>query len=137
MTNVTVQEERSVVELTRTLSDQATHLLREEIELAKAELAVKTRRLGVGAGMFGVAALLAVFGCGALVAAAIAALSLVLATWLAALIVAGALALAIGLLALVGARTVRRAVPPVPEEATRSVKEDVRWAKMRAAQARK
>lgn len=129
-------DHRSVVELTRTLSEQATRLVREELELARAELAVKARRAGRGAGMLAAAALLAACLLGALMAAAIAALSLVVATWLAALILAGALALVIAALTAGGVRTLGRATPPVPEQATRSVKEDVRWAKSRARQAR-
>ena len=42
--------EESVAELTRRLSDETTRLVRAEVELAKAELAAKGKRVGVGAG---------------------------------------------------------------------------------------
>jgi hypothetical protein len=52
------------------------------------------------------------------------------------LIVAAALALVAGLLALIGRTKVKQAGPPIPEQATESVKEDVEWTKTRARQAR-
>jgi hypothetical protein len=41
-----------------------------------------------------------------------------------------------GVLALQGKTKVQQATPPVPEQATESVKEDVQWAKTKAQQAR-
>jgi Putative Actinobacterial Holin-X, holin superfamily III len=41
-----------------------------------------------------------------------------------------------GGLALQGKSQVQKATPPVPEQATESVKEDVQWAKTRARAAR-
>ena len=57
--------------------------------------------------------------------------------WLAALIVAALYGLAVGVLALSGKSKVKQAVPPTPEQAVDSVKEDVQWTKSRAKQARK
>jgi hypothetical protein len=51
--------------------------------------------------------------------------------------VAGALGLIAGTLALAGGQKVQQATPPLPEQATESVKEDVQWAKTRAQAARK
>jgi Putative Actinobacterial Holin-X, holin superfamily III len=45
--------DRPVGELMKDLSDQTTTLVRKEIELAKAELAIKGKKAGLGAGMFG------------------------------------------------------------------------------------
>jgi hypothetical protein len=129
--------EQSASELVKRLSEQTTLLVRQEIELAKAELAVKGRRAGIGAGMFGGAGLLGLLGAGALTACAVLALATALAPWLAALIVAAAYGALAGLLALTGRTKVQQAAPPVPEQATASVKEDVRWAKTRAQEARR
>jgi MFS family permease len=104
----------------------------QEIELAKAELTVKGKRAGFGAGMFGGAGVVGLYAVGAIVAAAIAALSLAVATWLAALIVAAILGAIAGVLALSGKNKVQAAVPPVPERAAESVKEDVQYAKTQA-----
>lgn len=122
----------STAELMRQLSEQTTRLVRDEVALAKAELSEKGKRAGIGAGMFGAAAVLALSGLGALVATAISALALGMSTWLAALIVAVVLFGVAGALALVGKGQVQRAVPPAPEEAMNSVKTDIDVVKERA-----
>ena len=128
--------EASLAELIKQLSEQSSRLARQEVELAKAELAVKGKRAGIGAGMFGGAGAFGFYGLGALTAATILALATAVAAWLAALIVAAVFAAIAGVLALQGKTKVQQATPPVPEEATESVKEDVQWAKTRAQQAR-
>ena len=131
------QDERSLSELSKDLANQTSALAQKEIELAKAELAQKGKRLGVGAGAFGAAGLIGLYALGALTAAAILALAIVVDAWLAALIVgAGYLALA-GILALTGKKKVEEATPPVPEQAIESSKEDVEWTKQRAQAARR
>jgi MFS family permease len=128
--------EASLAELVKQLSDQTTRLARQEVELAKAELAVKGKRAGLGAGMFGGAAMFGLYALGALVATAILGLATAVAAWLAALIVTAVLAATAGVLALTGKSKVAQATPPVPEQTTESVKEDVQWAKTRAQAAR-
>lgn len=122
----------SVGELVKQLSDQTSRLARQEVELAKAELAVKGKRAGIGAGMFGAAGFFGFYGFGVLLAAAVLGLATAVAAWLAALIVAGVLGALAGGLALQGKTKVQQATPPMPEQATDSVKEDVQWAKSRA-----
>jgi MFS family permease len=126
----------SIAELAKQLSDQTSRLARQEIELAKTELAVKGKRAGIGVGMFGGAGASGFYAVGALVAAAILGLATAVDAWLAALIVAAVLGAVAGLLALQGKSKVQQATPPVPEQATESVKEDVQWAKTRAQGAR-
>jgi hypothetical protein len=126
----------SVADLVKQLSEQTSQLMHQELELAKAELAIKGKQAGIGAGMFGGAGVLGLFAVGALTAAAIAALSLAMATWLAALIVGVVYAAAAGVAALLGKKKVQQALPPVPEDSVESVKEDVQWAKTRAQQGR-
>ncbi len=138
MANVseTRADDASVTELVKQLSEQSSRLARQEVELAKAELAVKGKRAGIGAGMFGGAGVFGVYALGALIATAILALATALAAWLAALIVTVVLGAIAGVLALQGKNKVQQATPPIPEQATESVKEDVQWAKTRAQQAR-
>jgi uncharacterized membrane protein YqjE len=126
-----------VADLVKQLSEQTARLARQEVELAKTELAVKGKRAGLGLGMFGGAGTLGFYAFGALVAAAILGLATAVAAWLAALIVTLALGAIAGLLALQGKAKVQQVTPPVPEQATESVKEDVRWAKTRAREARR
>lgn len=79
----------------------------------------------MGAGLISVAGLLAVFGLLTLIAAAVAALSLVLPVWAAALIVGGAVLLVIaGIAALVSRRQLEQVTPAAPETVT-SVKKDI------------
>ena len=128
--------EASLAELIKQLSEQSSRLARQEVELAKAELAYKGKQAGMGAGMFGGAGVFGFYGLGALIAAAILVLATAMTAWLAALIIAVVLAAIAGVLALQGKAKVQQATPPVPEEAAESVKEDVQWAKTKAQQAR-
>jgi uncharacterized membrane protein YqjE len=129
--------DRSTAELLKRLSDETTTLVKQELELAKAELQEKGKRAGVGAGMFGGAGLSGVAAFAALTACVIAALDLAMRLWLAALIVAVVYAAVAGVLALRGKQKVKEATPPVPEQARESVKEDVEWAKTRARSGRR
>ena len=130
-------QDKPTAELVKDISDQATRLVRSEIELAKAELAVKGKQAGIGAGMFGGAGLFAVFGFGALTAAAIAALDTAMATWLAALIVAVVYFAIAGIAALLGKGRVQQATPPLPERAIDSTKQDIETTKARVTEARR
>ena len=129
--------EASVAELVRQLSDQTTLLARQEVALAKAELAEKGKRAGVGAGMFGGAGLVGAYAVGAFVAAAIIGLATAVDGWLAAVIVGLVLAAVAGVLALVGKNRVQEATPPLPEEAISSAKQDVETVKARAQEGRR
>ena len=128
--------ERGTGELLRELSDHTTTLVRQEIELAKAELGEKGRKAGLGAGMFGGAGLFGVFALAALTTCIIVALDSAMPLWLAALIVAVVYGAIGAVLALQGRKRVQEAGPPVPEQATESVKEDVQWAKTQAKSGR-
>ena len=130
-------DERSLADLARQLSLQTTQLARQEVELAKAELQVKGKRAAAGAGMFGGAGVFGVYALGALTAAAIAGLALVVDVWLAALAIGVLYLLIAGILALRGKKKVAQATPPLPERAVASVKEDVRFTKKRAKEGRR
>lgn len=129
--------ELSVPELMRQLSDQTATLVRQELELAKAELTVKGKRAGVGAGMFGAAGVFGLYALGALTATVILALSLAMKGWLAALIVTVVYGVIAGVLALAGKSNVSKGVPPVPEQTVETVREDVEVAKQRAKEGRR
>lgn len=129
--------EQSIGELVKDLATETSTLVRQEIDLAKAEMTERGKQAGKGAGILGAAALVGLLAAGALTACLIAALDLAMATWLAALVVTvvfGAIAAA---LAMTGRKQIREAAPPVPEQAIDSVKEDVQWAKTRTRSATK
>lgn len=127
---------RSVPELVKEITAQSAALARKELELAEAELTIKGKRAGLGAGMFGTAGVLGLFGLATLTAAAILALAIVVAAWAAALIVAGVYLGLAGIAALVGRVNLRRATPLAPAEAAESVKDDIQWIKAHAERGR-
>jgi nitrate/nitrite transporter NarK len=122
-------EDRPLPELMKTLADQTTTLVRQEIDLAKAEFSEKGKKAGQGAGMFGGAGVVGLLAFAAITAAAILGLATALPDWLAALIVGVVYAAIAGILALQGKNKVQEAGPPVPEQTVETVKEDVEWAK--------
>lgn len=116
---------QSTGELVSRMSQDVSRLVREEMRLARAEMTAKGKRAGIGAGMFGAAGLLALYGVGVLIATVVLALALAMPAWLAALIVAVILLAAAGLAALLGKKQVAEAAPPVPERTVENVKRDV------------
>jgi hypothetical protein len=115
----------SLGELVSAISEQTSRLVRDEMRLAQAEMTVKGKKAGIGAGLFGGAGLMSIFGLACFISAAALALSLVLPAWAAALIVGGLLFAVAAVAAMIGKREVREATPPVPEEAVASVKRDL------------
>src|SRR5215212_371471 len=124
--------ERSLGDLVQDLSRQTSTLIRQEMRLAQAELTEKGRHAGKGAGMFGGAGVVALYGVGALIAAAILGLATVLEPWIAAAAVGAGLLLIAGILALTGRKELEEAGPPKPERALDSVQRDVATVKARA-----
>jgi hypothetical protein len=114
----------STHEVIQQLAEQLSRLVRDEVKLAEAEMTRKGKRIARGAGLFGGSGVVAVYGLGCLLAAAVAGLATVLATWLAALIVAAVLFAVAGVAALSGRREISHATPLVPEQAIASVQAD-------------
>jgi uncharacterized membrane protein YqjE len=144
-------EELSIPGLVRQLADETTTLVRQELELAraeaarageavvtlakqelqlaKAEMKEKGRKAGPGIGMMGVAAGMGLLAAGALTAFLILILDDAMTTWLAALLVGIAYAVVAGALFLMGKERIQEAGPFVPEQTIETVKEDIEWAK--------
>ena len=129
--------DRSMAELMRQLSEQTSALVRQEMELARAELTEKGKQAGVGIGMFGAAGIVALYAVGALTAVLVLLLSEAMTGWLAALIVTVGYGAIAGILALIGKTHVRRGVPPTPEQTVETVKQDVQTTKQRAIEGRR
>ena len=119
----------SMGELVSSLSEQTSRLVRDEIRLATKELQVKGKHAGLGVGMFGGAGLVALYGVGAVVTAAIAGLAMAMDVWAAALIVALVLFAVAAVLALTGKKQVAQATPAAPEQAMAGVKSDIETVK--------
>lgn len=114
----------SLGELMSQLSAQTSRLVRDEMRLAQKEFQESAKHAGIGAGLISVAGLLALFGLGVLIAAAVAGLSLVVDVWLAALIVAAVLFLIAGIAALVSKKQVDQVTPAAPRT-VETVKDDI------------
>jgi hypothetical protein len=127
--------ERSLGELFSKLSNETSTLIRQEMELARAELTEKGKEAGKGAGLFGGAGAVALLGAGALTAGIILLLDLAIAGWLAAILVGLVYVAVAAVLGLKGRDRIQAATPPVPEQTVDTVKEDVEWAKTRARSA--
>ena len=125
MEESTITDERPIGELVQRLSQQTSTLIRQEMRLAQAELTAKGKHAGKGAGMFGSAGLVALYGVGALVAAAIVGIGTLLEPWIAAVIVGAVLLAVAGILALAGKKQVDQATPAKPEQTIESVQLDV------------
>jgi len=119
--------DRGTGELVKELSAQVSTLVRQEVELAKAEMAEKGKKAGVGAGLFGGAGVAALLMLGSLTALMILALALAVPAWAAALIVTAIWGAVAAVLALQGRTKVRQLGKPVPEKTVETVKEDVQW----------
>ena len=114
----------STADLVKHLSEQIGRLARDEVRLAQLELMRAGKRVGLGVGMFSGGGLLALYGFGCLLAAAIIGLATVVAAWLAALIIGAALFAAAGIAVLAGRAELGKATP-APERVVDSVQADV------------
>jgi uncharacterized membrane protein YqjE len=123
--------ERGMGELVKNLSGQMSTLVRQEVELAKTEMAEKGKKAGLGAGMFGAAGVAAILMLGSLTALVILALATAIPAWAAALVTTVLWGAVAGALALVGRTKMRELGTPVPEKTVETVKEDVQWLKNR------
>ena len=126
------QADNSIPELLKQLSEQTQTLVRQELDLAKAEMTEKGKRAGLGAGLFGGAGLLGLFAFAGFTTMLIALLQTALDhLWLAALIVTVVYAAIAGVLALRGKKEIQEATPAMPEQTIETLKEDAQWAKTR------
>jgi hypothetical protein len=120
--------ERPLGELLKQLSEETATLVRQELELAKAEIATTGKKAGIGAGLFGAAGVVGLLALGALTAFLILVLNTFMPAWLAALIVTLVYGGVAGVLALRGRDKIKQAAPPAPQT-VETIKEDIEWAK--------
>jgi len=129
--------ERPIGEVAKELTSDLSLLVRQEIELAKAEMAEKGRTAAPGLEMFGGAGIVALCAAGAITAFLVLVFSLFLPDWAAALIVGAVLGAVAYVLVRQGKERVAEAGKPAPVQTIETVKEDVEWAKTRASSARR
>jgi VIT1/CCC1 family predicted Fe2+/Mn2+ transporter len=129
--------ERPIGEVAKNLTSDLSLLVRQELDLAKAEMGQKARTAAPGLGMFGAAGIVGLCAAGAVTAFLVLVLSLFLPEWAAAVIVGVVLAAVALVLVRQGKERVAEAGKPVPEQTIETVKEDLEWAKTRASSARR
>ncbi|MFF3215622.1 phage holin family protein [Streptomyces sp. NPDC002886] len=117
--------EESLGDLVSRASQQISELVREEMQLARAEMTQKGKRFGVGGGLLGGAGVVGILAAQALVGAVIAALALLLPVWASALTIAALLAAVAAGMAAAGKKQIVKAGTPAPEQAIGSVKADL------------
>ncbi|MFE5539900.1 phage holin family protein [Streptomyces sp. NPDC056492] len=122
----------SVGALVSRASQQMSELVREEMQLARAEMTQKGKRYGKGGGLLGTAGLVGFLALQALAATCIAALALVLPVWASALVITAVLGIVAGGTALAGKKQIARAGTPAPEQTIDSVKADLAEIKEKA-----
>jgi uncharacterized membrane protein YqjE len=130
------QRDKSIGDLLKQLSTDTSTLVKQEMALARAEIAEQGKKAGLGAGLFGAAGAIGLVTLGALAATLILLLDKAMDAWLAALIVTIVFGAIAGLLALTGKNRIKDATPPAPQT-VETVKEDVEWAKTQTPSGRK
>jgi membrane protein len=121
-------EDRSTVDLVKSIGNDASLLVRKEIELAKQEVKEGITSKLVGGILLAAAAVFGLFALGFLATAGARALGLVLPLWAAFLIVGGVFLLVAGIGAAAGVRMLKRS-PVAPVQTKETIKEDVEWAR--------
>jgi hypothetical protein len=123
------RDDRSLGQLFGDLSRQLTTLVRQEIDLARAETTAKVTTAGRDAAMIGAGGAVAYAGALVLLGAVVLILiRLGLDAWLAALIV-GLIAVAVGAVRVDQGRKRLQNVDVVPERAIDTAREEAEWAK--------
>jgi uncharacterized membrane protein YqjE len=120
------KDDRSIGELIAELSRETTTLVRQELQLAKAEMSQKASRAGKNVGFLVVGGVVAYTGLLAIIAAVIIVLGNVIALWLSALVV-GAVIAAVGLVLVIKGVNTLRQEDPTPQETIETLKEDREW----------
>ena len=128
--------DQPIGEVAAALTRDLSLLVRQELELAKAEMREKGKVALPGLGMMGAAGAVALLAGGALTAFLVLVLSLFLDDWLAALITGVALAGVATALALAGKERVEEMGTALPEQTIETIKEDAAWMKEQAKSAR-
>lgn len=127
--------ELSLPELLRQLSTDTATLVRQEVQLARAELAQTGKKAAKGGIGFGAAAIFGLGAFGALTATLIAVIALALPVWVAALIVTVIYGIVAFVAALQGKKAIAEVAPPVPQTVA-TLKDDVRAVRAGVARGR-
>ncbi len=121
-TQETEHEAHGLGSAAKQLAERASALVRLELELAAVELKGKATLLARGIVLALVAAVLLFYALGFLLAGAAAGIATVTSVWAALLIVTGGLVLIAAVLGAFAVQAIKKATPPMPEQAVREAK---------------
>jgi len=121
-TQETEHEAHGLGSAAKQLAERASALVRLELELAAVELKGKAALLARGIVLALVAAVLLFYALGFLLAGAAAGIATVTSVWAALLIVTGGLVLIAAVLGAFAVQAIKKATPPMPEQAVREAK---------------
>ena len=123
-----VQNGRSMGEIVQSIIADVQEIVRSEFRLVKAEVQEETAKVARSGTPLIVGLLLGLYALGFVLLAAVHALSIVIAAWLAALIVGFAVG-AVSLILINMGRNRLKGVKVVPEKTIGSMRENVQWAR--------
>jgi len=121
--------DRSLGELFGDLTRETTTLVRQEVELAKAEMTQKASAVGKDIGFLAIGGAVAYAGLLALVAAIIILLATIGVPWWLAAALVGVIVAGIGYLLIQQGLTALRRTNLVPSQTVQTLKEDAEWMK--------
>jgi hypothetical protein len=125
---MTVNDERTLPEVMNHIVGNIQEIIGAEFQLAKTEIKEEISKASAPAATFGAGLVISFFALGFLLLAAVYALSIVIAAWLAALLVGVTLTAAGIALISSGAKKLKE-VNVLPEKTADSLKENMQWAK--------
>ena len=122
--------QRPISSIFQEIGAHLTEIFRSEIQLARAEIRQDARQVAKASIVIGIGAILAAYGLGFLLLAAVYALGKQLPLWLSALVVGSGLALPGAIFLLVGRKRMKVA-SLTPDKTIQSLQENVTWLKKR------
>jgi uncharacterized membrane protein YqjE len=123
-----MKQERSLGELISELAGETSTLVRQEVALAKTELAQKAGQVGRNVAYVAAGGAVAYAALLAFMAAAIMALANVMPWWAAALVIGVLMAVVAGIILFAGYYGLKE-TDPVPRQTVETLKEDAQWVK--------
>ena len=123
-----IKEEKSLGDLFADLTRESSVLIRQEINLAKAEMTQKAAKFGKDATTVAIGGFIAYAGALTLFAAIVLLVAQFIPAWVAALLVAIIALVGGGLMAMGGLKAMKT-IDPTPHNTLDTLKEDAKWAK--------
>lgn len=123
-----INNERSFQDILQDIFKKLEQIVRDELRLARTELAAEAVRAARAGKVVAVGAVAAFFGAWFLLLCCVYALAIVLPMWAASLVVGGGAAIIGGIALMAGVARLRR-INPAPPQTMQSIRENVRWTK--------